>query len=154
MKKFTFPLEVVLDARRAQEDEANQQLSVALENHRQAVIRSQEAVAELNRILADMSATCQGRFTAADRDRGYSMRRAQERICAELDKVTQNCGRIVLEKRSFALQRRRDRELLERLKSERLSVWQKESALAEQHQFDEFAMTRRHQAALQGQPLC
>jgi flagellar biosynthesis chaperone FliJ len=154
MKSFSFPLEAVLEARRAQEDEARQQLALALQKHLEALARKQEAVDELNRLLEAMCSTSGGRFTVADRDRAWTLRQAQEKICAELDVAAQKCGKLAAEKRTAALQKRRDRELLERLKTARRGVWQKDADRAEQHQLDEFAMTRRHQAAQQGHALC
>lgn len=147
MKSFSFPLEAVLEARRAQEDDARQQLASAAQQHHAALARSQDALDELNRVLESMSCASGGRFTAADRDRGLSIRRTQEKICTDLHAAAQKCGKLVEEKRAVVLQRRRDRELLERLKTARRDAWQKDADRAEQHLFDEFAMTRRHQAA-------
>jgi flagellar export protein FliJ len=154
MKSFSFPLQSVLEARRAQEDEARQQLADALEKQRAALARSREALQALNQVLEAISSASSGRFTVADRDRSWSIRQAQEKICAEMRIAAQECARVAEEKRVAVLQRRRDRELLERLKSARRAAWHREAALAEQNQFYEFAMTRRHQAAQQEHALC
>ena len=154
MKSFLFPLESVLEARRVQEDEARQQLSVALEKQREALARSREAVAGLNRILEAIASASANRFTAADRERSWSLRNVQERICAEARVAARECARLVEEKRALAIEARRNRELLERLKATKRDAWLKEAARAEQHQLDEFAMTRRYQVARQEYAVC
>jgi len=154
MKTFLFPLESVLEARRVQEDEARQQLAIALEKQREALARSREAVAGLNRILEAIAAASAGRFTVADRDRSWSLRQAQEQICAEARVAAREFTRLAEEKRALAIETRRNRELLERLKAARRAAWLKEAARVEQHQFDEFAMTRRYQAARQEYAVC
>jgi flagellar export protein FliJ len=154
MKSFTFPLESVLEARGVQEDRARQQLAVALDKQREALARSREAVAGLNRILEAMAIASSGRFTAADRERAWSLRDAQERICAEARIAAAECARLADEKRKLAIDARRNRELLERLKASKREEWLKEAARIEQHQLDEFAMTRRFQAARQEYAVC
>ena len=154
MKSFLFPLESVLEARRVQEDEARQQLSVALEKQREALARTREAVAGLNRILEAIASASANRFTAADRERSWSLRNVQERICAEARVAARECARLVEEKRAHAIEARRNRELLERLKAAKRDAWLKEAARVEQHQLDEFAMTRRYQVARQEYAVC
>jgi flagellar export protein FliJ len=154
MKSFRFPLEAVLEARRAQETEARQQLSSALEKQREAAARSAEAARALDLLLQTSATASHGRFSVADRERSAGIRQAQERICAELRVAVQECVRLVEEKRAVTVEARRNRELLERLKSTRHDAWQKEAAQAEQHQFDEFAMTSRYQASQQAPVLC
>lgn len=154
MKTFRFALESVLEARRVQEDEACQQLTIALEKQSEALARSREAVAGLNRILEAIAAASTGRFTAADRDRSWSLRNVQERLCAEARVAARECTRLAEEKRALVIEARRNRELLERLKAARRDAWLKEAARVEQHQFDEFAMTRRYQAARQEHAVC
>ncbi len=154
MKPFRFPLEVVLEARRAQETEARQQLSSALEKQREAAARSAEAARALDLFLQTIAAASEGRFSVADRERSAALRQAQERICAELRVAAQECARLVDERRAATIEARRNRELLERLKSARHDAWRKEAAQAEQHQFDEFAMTSRYQASQQAPVLC
>ncbi|MEA3212875.1 MAG: hypothetical protein QOE70_5932 [Chthoniobacter sp.] len=147
MKSFRFPLEVVLEARTAQETEARRQLALALEKQRAAMARSREAGHALNLLLQAIATESAGRFSTASRERSWAMREAQEKICAELRAVEQECIRGTGEKRAAVLQARRNRELLESLKGTRREAWEKEAAAAEQHQFDEFAMTRRHQTS-------
>jgi flagellar export protein FliJ len=154
MKSFRFPLEAVLDARRAQEDEAKLHFAAAMEAHRVALVRCHEAREMLNKILEAMVAATSGRFTIADRDRSLYLQQAQEKLCVELQAAAAEFARVAEEKRAVMLQTRRDRELLERLKATRRQAWQKEADRAEQHLFDEFAMTRRHQAAQKENALC
>ncbi len=154
MKSFRFSLEAVLETRRAQETEASRQLAVALEKEREAMARSREALSALDLLLEGMAAASGGRFSAADRERSIEMRRAQEKICAQLRIAAQECTRLTEAKRAAVLQARRNRELLERLKGAQQQAWQREAVRLEQHQFDEFAMTRRFQAAQQEQVLC
>jgi len=154
MKSFRFPLEVVLEARRAQETEASRQFAEALEKQREGTARSEEALHALNQLLASIAIDSAGRFSVASRERSLAMRQAQEKICAELRAAAQECVQRAEEKRGAVLQARRNRELLERLKAARREAWQKDAAHAEQHQFDEFAMTRRHQASQQEHALC
>ena len=154
MKSFIFSLEIVLEARRAQEAEAGHQLAMALEKERAATAREREATLALDRLLQVITVESADRFSAANRERSCGMRHAQEKICETLRKAVQQCAEFTTEKRAIVLQARRNRDLLERLKAARLEAWQKEAAHAEQHQFDEFAMTRRHQAAQQEHSLC
>lgn len=149
MKPFRFNLEVVLEARRAQEEEARLQLSLALDRHREAVNRNREAVAGLSRVLDAIAAASSGRFNVADRERSSSIRQAQERICAEAQVAVQECNKIAEQKRVALMQARRDRELLERLKESKRSEWNREADRLQGLALDEFAMTRRHQAQLQ-----
>jgi hypothetical protein len=144
----------VLEARRVQEDEARQQLALALESHREALARSREALAGLNQILDVIAAASTGRFSVAERDRAWSLRHAQERLCAEARVAARECARVADEKRSLAIDARRNRELLERLKAGKRDAWLKEAARVEQHQLDEFAMTRRYQTARQEYAVC
>jgi flagellar export protein FliJ len=154
MKSFRFPLEAVLEARRAQETEARQQFASALELQRQATARSTEAARALEAFLQNMVSASSGRFSVADRERSSMLRQAQERACAQLRTAVEECARVTEEKRAGMLQARRNSELLERLKTSRHEAWQKDAAQAEQYQLDEFAMTRRHQAAQQARSLC
>jgi len=154
MKSFHFPLDIVIEARRAQETEKRQQLALALEKQRDATARSSEAARTLDLLLQTIVTASIERFSVSNRERFWAMRQAQEKICTELLVAEQECARLTEEKRTAVLQARRNRELLERLKAARHSAWEKDAAHAEQHQFDEFAMTRRHQAAQQESALC
>lgn len=154
MKPFRFPLDMVLEARRAQENEAKQQLALALERHRQAQVAYQEAVGVFNNLLQSIADMTTGLFTVADRERTSVMRKAQERIINQLRAAMHEASKFVEEKRNIAMQARRSRELLERLKDSRRDAWEKESTRLEQIQFDEFAMTRRYQASRQEEALC
>lgn len=154
MKSFRFPLEAVLETRRAQETEASRHLATALARQHEARARSSEAALELDEYLATMTSASAGRFSVADRERSLAVRQAQEQVCAKRRGAVEECERVTEEKRMATLQARRNRELLERLKSSRHDAWKKEAAQAEQHQLDEFAMTRRHQASQQAPVLC
>lgn len=154
MKNFRFALESVLEARCAQESDARHQMAAAALKQREALNRSLEARSALQRLLEEIATASSGRFTAAERERAWTTRRAQERICADLRTAEQECARITAEKRAALLEARRNRELLERLKDSRRSAWQKEAGRVEQHQLDEFALTRRHQASNQAHALC
>jgi len=154
MKPFRFPLETVLETRRAQEEEARRQLAAALDRQRQAMARSADALRALNVLFESIASQSTGRFTVADRERSWTLRRAQEQICEQLRAAAQECGRQSEEKRGILVQMRRNRELIERLKETRFEAWRKEAERLEQLQFDEFAMTRRHQASQQDKVLC
>jgi flagellar export protein FliJ len=154
MKSFHFPLEVVLEARRAQEARAAQQLALALEKQLEATTRSREAMRGLNLLLAEITNGCSGRFSVADRDRSWALREVQQKLCDELRIAVQECIRLTEEKRGVVVQMRRNRKLIEHLKEARYAAWQKEAERAEQHQFDEFAMTRCHQSSQQEHALC
>lgn len=147
MKTFTFPLDVVLQARAAQENEARQQLAKALDQQRAATARVEEAVQLMSRLMHFISTESAGRFSVANRQQSWSIHQTQEKIVAGLRVAEAECEKATEEKRAAVLAARRNRELLERLREQRLCTWQLESARAEQHQFDDFAMTRRHQAA-------
>ena len=154
MKPFRFPLDMVLDARRAQENEAKQQLALAQERQRQAQQTYKDAVSVFNALLQAIADMTTARFTVADRERTAVMRKAQEQIINELRAAVHEAAKFVEEKRNIAMQARRSRELLERLKESRRDAWEKESTRLEQIQFDEFAMTRRYQASRQEEALC
>jgi len=149
MKSFHFPLEVVLEVRRAQETEARQQLALALEKQREATARSHEAVRGLNLLLTAIASGCSDRFSVADRDRSWALREAQQKLCDQLRNAVRECVQLSEEKRAVLVRMRRNRKLIEHLKEARYAVWQKDVEHAEQHQFDEFAMTRRHQSGRQ-----
>jgi flagellar export protein FliJ len=154
MKSFHFPLEAVLEARRLQETQARQQLAVALEKQREAATRSHEAVRGLNLLLASIAAGSSERFSVADRDRSWVLREAQQNLCNELRIAVHACVRLCEEKRAVLVRMRRNRKLIEHLREARYAVWQKDAERAEQHQFDEFAMTRRHQSGRPEHALC
>lgn len=154
MKPFRFALDSVLEARRAQENEARLQLAMALEKQQQALALSREAARTLSLFLQAIAAASTDRFSSADRDRSWSMRAAQEKLCTQLRNAAHECGSVVEEKRNAAMLARRNRELLEKLKESQRADWQKEAGRLEQLQLDEFAMTRRYQAALQEAAVC
>jgi flagellar export protein FliJ len=153
MKAFRFSLESVLETRRVQEQSARQELALAIEKHRLAVERSREAMLALNQLLESIASESAVRFSVANRERSWSMRQAQERLCGQLRAAAQECSRHVEVKRAAAVEAKRNCELLEQLKLRHLETWRKEAAHAEQLQLDEFAMTRRHQVSKQN-ALC
>jgi flagellar export protein FliJ len=154
MKNFVFAFETVLEARRRQEDEARQQLAVALENYRAALACSQEADEALEHFFSAIAHASSGAFSVANRESLNSMQRAQMVICQRLKKEAEDFAAVAETKRAAVVAARRNRELLEKIKTQRRKNWEREAALAEQHLFDEFAMTRRHQASLKEKTLC
>ena len=154
MKSFRFTLEAVLEARRGQETEICQQLTAALERQRQAMARSRDAAQALHLIVQAIATDSAGRFSVADRDRSWAMRETQEKICAELGDTAQECTRLTEEKRAALLEARRNCDLLDRLKETKHRAWEMDAIRAEEHQLDEFAMTRHHQKSQQECSLC
>lgn len=153
MKPFTFALQIVLETRIAQEAEMRRQLAVALEQQRHAAVREREAALGLSQALLAIETASSGRFSAAQREHLWSVRQAQEALCTTLRAALKDSARLTEEKRLSVIHARRHRELLERLKASRLATWQKEATQAEQHQFDEIAMTRGFQATRASQAL-
>jgi flagellar export protein FliJ len=154
MKKKSFNLEALLEIRRTQETAARQELSNSLARQLAALDNITEAKRDLSRMLQQFAEGDAGRFSAAGRDRQWSLQQAQQTRCAELEAALRECERITEAKRAAAIDAHRNCELLERLKRLKQEEAAREANRAEQCLFDELAMTRRYQTSREASVLC
>jgi flagellar FliJ protein len=154
MKPFHFSLDSVLELRRNEEDVARQELSKALKEQAEALSVRQQAQQKLEDAMRQTAGASVKTFNAADRSRQWAVQQAQQEICANSEKLLQECVRRAEARRSAVVKARHGRELLERLKQSRREDAEKQAQLEEQILFDELAMSRNHRTAQKGEAKC
>ncbi|MCL6635888.1 MAG: flagellar export protein FliJ [Peptococcaceae bacterium] len=138
MPRFRFRLEPVLEQRRAREDAAEQALALARNEYR----RCKALLEDTRRRLAEATAGAAAR-------RGLDIfeemhlcfyRTSLRKKADRQERDVAGAGRALEERRNQAVQARRERQVIERLKEKHLEVFRREEAAREQKLVDELAL--------------
>jgi flagellar export protein FliJ len=144
MKKFHFPLGRVIDWREAQARIEESKLE-ALYAERRA-IDSQKSALTLEREAAENAVVERG-ATGSDLARLGEFHRFTVAEHTRLEKRRDDCGQRIAAQIQAVTEKRRDARLLERLKQQKLSAWNREFSREIDAQADEAYLARWNRAS-------
>ncbi|MBF0480136.1 MAG: flagellar export protein FliJ [Desulfovibrionaceae bacterium] len=140
MKPFKFRLEKVLEYRRQLEEQAKMELAKALRERDLLCARVKDLEARFEELTERMAEAVS--MTSAEL---WLWRTYKERLATELEEARFAVARIEIEVarcRKHAVERAKERKLLEKLKSTQAVKYVREQNLREQKEFDEMATIR------------
>ncbi len=137
-KPFHFKLEKVLDFRKQAEEQARQALADAQRLH----LEQEEVVSSVKRKLAEHQAKEYEKLSAADL---WLWRQYNEALKSDLTTAENRLKQLALnlqKARMIAVEKSKERKLLEKLKENQAEKYYEEESLKEQKEYDEMATIR------------
>lgn len=145
-KKFSFRLDRVLDLRAQLEDQARMMLARAQAEHDEQEARVEDL---RNRLAEHMGKQAEARKSSGDLWLWDNYKRALENDVAEAQVRLRELALKLQKARKEAVDRSRDRKLLEKLKETQARKHDEEEHLREQKENDEMATLRRKPSDLE-----